>query len=193
MGKEIWKDIQGYEGLYQVSNLGNVKSLSRKRIDRNQILPERLLTKVIKSNGYQNVTLSINSREKKIYVHRLVAEAFINKQTFKSLPNENRELINLEELEINHKDENKTNNCVKNLEWCTAKYNMTYNDLHLKHARKILQYDLQGNFIKEWESISKALRHLHKPDNRGDISDCLRGKQKTAFGYIWKTAVFKGE
>lgn len=180
MKNEVWKDIPNYEGLYQVSNFGNIKSLTRKRIDRNQILQERLLTKRTKENGYQIITLCKESKEKKCYVHRLVAQAFI--------PNPN----NLPE--INHKDENKLNNNVNNLEWCTRIYNANYNELPKKQYKKVFQYDLDGNFIKEWESIKSIKKHFNKGNNCGAISECIHNKQKTAFGFIWKSVkMFKGE
>lgn len=137
--QEVWKDIKGYEGLYQVSNFGRIKSLERKRIDRNQILPEKILSIRKKENGYLTVSLNKNTKDKKHLVHRLVAQAFI--------PNIDNKPC------INHKDENKTNNNVDNLEWCTHKYNSNYNNLFKKRYKKVNQYDLQGNFIKEWNSI----------------------------------------
>lgn len=170
----MWKDIEGYEGIYQVSNFGRIKSLSRKRIDRNQILPEKILLQRIKENGYCVVSLSKNGKEKKMLVHRLVAQAFIsNQNNYK---------------EVNHKDENKLNNNVNNLEYCTRKYNCNYGIRNKKHYRKVKQYDLNGNFIKEWESITNIKKYFNKPYNCGDISACINGKQKTAFGYIWRRA-----
>ena len=105
--KEIWKDIKGYEGKYQVSNLGRVKSLNYKRTGEEKILKP---TKTEK--GYLFVCLRRNSKAKSYRVHRLVAEHFI--------PNTDTN------LEVNHKDENKENNCVTNLEWCTHIYNVNY-------------------------------------------------------------------
>lgn len=114
--KEIWKDVKNYEGLYQVSNLGNVKVLDRivnSAIKNNTKVKRkgRMLKQYIKQ-GYPQVTLTLNNKRKYCNVHRLVAEAFI--------PNPN----NLPQ--INHIDENKLNNNVDNLEWCTAKYNCNY-------------------------------------------------------------------
>ena len=143
--KEIWKDIKGYESLYRVSNLGRVKSLERKRKTKNNnmaIVKERILKHKIDKYGYCSVSLS---KEGKLYyytVHRLVAQAFI--------PNPN----NLPQ--VNHKDENKLNNCVDNLEWCTNKYNSRFSN-----SIPILQFDLQGNFIKEWECITDASTSLN--------------------------------
>ena len=175
MDKEIFKDIKDYEGLYQISNFGRVKSVSRKRIDRNQILEERILKQRKKENGYLIVNLSKLDIDKKMYVHRLVAQTFI--------PNPN----NLQQ--VNHKDENKMNNKVDNLEWCTQRYNSNYNNLPLKRNKKINQYDLDGNFIKTWNSLKEINEYFNLPNNRGDISDCTHERQKSAFGYKW--AMFK--
>lgn len=117
MNKEIWKDIKGYEELYQVSNLGNVRSLDRyvKQLNNNTIIERIYKGKILKnniaSNGYSRVVLQ-NRKPKTFLVHRLVAEAFI--------PNPNNYLY------INHKDEDKTNNHASNLEWCTQSYNINY-------------------------------------------------------------------
>lgn len=114
--KEIWKDIKGYEGLYQVSNLGRVKSL--KRILKHKTTYGGIYTvkgKILKpkeDKGYYRYSLSNNGKNKLFFAHRLVAEAFI--------PNPQHYLI------VNHKDENPHNNKADNLEWCTIKYNVTY-------------------------------------------------------------------
>ena len=113
--KEIWKDIEGYEGLYQVSNLGNVKRLRHgdyKCVQGYRVFPERLKILSFDKKGYLQVGLSKNNKQTMRRVHRLVAEAFI--------PNPNEYPM------INHKDENKANNNVNNLEWCDARYNVIY-------------------------------------------------------------------
>lgn len=115
--KEIWKDIKGYEGIYQVSNLGSVRSLERKIMHgdgKPYTVKEKMLKPAITSHGYQSVHFSIDNLAKIFKVHRLVAEAFIENPN--NLPS------------INHKDEIKTNNAVENLEWCTVQYNNTYGD-----------------------------------------------------------------
>lgn len=115
--KEIWKDIFNYEGLYQVSNTGKVKSLERKSFNGHVLITnkERFLKFGNNGNGYLFVNLSKDNTQKRLYVHRLVAFAFIpnplNKET------------------VNHKDGNKLNNCVENLEWCSQKENN-------QHARR---------------------------------------------------------
>lgn len=161
--EEIWKDIEGYEGMYQVSNMGRVKSLRR-----NIILSQGI------ANGYEMVTLSTNNISKGYYIHRLVANAFIPNPD--NLP------------QVNHKDENKLNNCVDNLEWCTQEYNINYGTGIAKRARsqskKVLQFKPDGTFIKEWKSTMDVQRNLGFCQSY--ISECCRGEQAYAYGYLWK-------
>lgn len=175
--EEIWRNIEGYEGLYQVSNMGRVRSLDRwvdnkgnsKRLIKGKIL------KTVGNNGYQHVLLCKNGKGKWFYVHRLVAMAF--------LPNPD----NLPE--INHISEDKTNNFYGNLEWCDRKYNVNYGTRNEKTrngklSKKVYQYSLDGKFIAEYPSTKEVERQLgYKVPN---ISYCCNGKQKTAYGYIWK-------
>ena len=163
---EIYKDIPGYEGLYQISNLGNVKSLKRNKI----------LAKNNNGNGYLYANLSKDGQVKNHYIHRLVAITFIDNPN--RLP------------QINHKDENKANNCVDNLEWCGADYNNKYGTRTKRASencqKPINQYDLQGNFIKSWAGgteIEKVTGFA-----RSNISKCCSGKYKTAYGYKWQYA-----
>lgn len=178
MKKEYWKPVVGYEGLYEVSNLGKVKSL-----DKYDSIGRFIKGKILKVSdngvGYMFICLSKGNKRQCKYVHRMVAEAF--------LPNPN----NLPQ--VNHKDENKLNNCVENLEWCTNEYNINYGSRNSiasekmtngKNAKTVLQYDLDGNFIKEWVSSKEVERKL------GYNSRCLNnhciGRAKTAYGFIWK-------
>lgn len=121
--QEVWKDIdwvKGYEGLYQVSNLGRVKSLAR--YDSNgRFLKERIKKLVPIQTGYLTTLFCVDGVLKNMFVHRLVATAFIPNS--ENLP------------EVNHKDENKQNNCVENLEWCDRKYNLAYGNKRLKEAK----------------------------------------------------------
>lgn len=161
--EEIWKDIEGYEGLYQVSNMGRVRGLRRNIILKNRI-----------ARGYERVILSIGDKPKCFTVHRLVAMAFIPNPD--NLP------------QVNHKDENKTNNYVDNLEWCTREYNLNYGTVIARRARskskKVLQFKPDGTFVKEWESIMDVQRNLGFCQSY--ISACCRGKHAYAYGYIWK-------
>lgn len=179
--EEIWKDIKGYEGLYQISDLGRVKSLERKRecgYGKQCLVKCKVLKFNVGKNGYLYVNLSKNGCEKHYYVHRLVAKHFI--------PNPNNY------NEINHKDENKSNNFVKNLEWCTHKENMNYGSLKNKIiqtktkqlGKPINQYDLNNNLIKGWESSHQIERVLKIPHQ--NIIRCCKNKVKTAGGYKWK-------
>ena len=170
MKKEYWKPVVGYEGLYEVSNWGRVKSLKFGK--------ERILKQNQCMNGYYYVGLSKNGILKRYSVHRLVAEAFI--------PN----LDNLPQ--VNHKDENKLNNVVSNLEWCTYKYNNCYGtrlervrdkQINGKKSKPVLQYDLEGNFIKEWKSTRECDRNGFRQSN---VAACCRGELKTYKGSIWK-------
>lgn len=175
---EIWKDIKGYEGLYQVSNLGKVKSLAR-FIQRNRVggryYPELILkpTINIKRYGYLYVHLHKKGVTKVVTVHRLVAEAFISNPN--NLP------------EINHKDENKSNNCVDNLEWCTSKYNANYGNRNLKMSQaqgiKVVAYNNEEYLI--FNSQSEAGRVLGvAPSN---ITNCVnKYPNRTLKGYRWK-------
>lgn len=169
--EEIWKDIKGYEGLYQVSNLGNVKSLNYKRWHK-----EKIMNMQINKGGYYTISLHKDKKEKRFLVHRLVAEAFI--------PN----IYNLPQ--INHKDENSLNNNYKNLEWCNQGYNNNYgnhNEKMIKSlSKRIKQYDKNNNFIKEWMSMIIASKELNI--NSGNICCCCKGRKKTAGGYIWRYA-----
>ena len=168
--EEIWKDKKDYEGHYQVSNFGRVKSI---KFGKEIILKQHINIK----GGYYYVCLLKNGKHKNYYVHRLVAQAFIDNPN--NLP------------EVNHKDECKTNNVVSNLEWCDRKYNHNYGTINERisqsQSKPVLQYDLNGNLIKEWKSINECGRNGF---NQGDICKCCNGKRKTAKGFIW---VYKNE
>lgn len=181
---ELWKDIIGYEGLYQVSSLGRVKSL--RKLHGNCLRKETILNQYLTRKKYYKVLLSKNKILKNKEVHRLVAETFLDKRKYKSMPDEDKNLIKLDKLEVNHIDENKTNNCLENLEWCTRKYNANYGTRGIrggkKIGKKILQYNKNGELIREWESIKEATEKLHICS----IGKNCRGKSKTAGGFIWK-------
>lgn len=149
---EKWKDIDGYEGLYQVSNMGHVKSLYRKVIRGgvSMTVHEKMLKQMYGGNGYYYVDLHINGKRHYCRVHRLVAKAFLdNPSGYK---------------EINHKDENKANNNVTNLEWCDRKYNCNYSLQPHKRVlcstrRKAVQMlDEKGNILSEYPSVRLAAK-----------------------------------
>ena len=177
--KEIWKDIEGFEGFYQVSNFGRVKSLDR-FVNGNhincdyQFVKGKMLKLRKNRHGYWIVMLRKNRSFKTVLVHRLVAKAFI--------PNPN----NLPY--INHKDENPANPIVTNLEWCTAKYNLEYSNvterIQKTKFRKVIQFDLDMNEIRRWDSLKEAAAYINRAQQ--NISRCCRGKCETCGGYKWK-------
>jgi len=185
--EEIWKDIKGYEGLYQISNFGNIKSVERIAF-RNKTTfkkKEKLLSPFLNRNGYLAIVLWKDGKYKMTYIHRLVTLTFIQ---------------NVNKLEqVNHKDGNKLNNRVDNLEWCSRSDNIkhavkcglitkekiydTINKMMEKVKKPVLQMK-KGVVIAEHESATRAERVLgHHSSN---ISACCRGKLKTCYGFEWK-------
>ena len=167
--EEIWKDIEWHKGSYKVSNMGRVYSIRRKKF-KDTYLDKR---------GYVKVCLCYNYTQKIFSVHRLVAKAFI--------PNPNNY------PQVNHKDENKQNNNVDNLEWCTNHYNEHYGTRSQRQAKSLtngknskpIKQMLNGSIIKVWPSMAEAGRHGF---DEGNVSACCRGKIKTAYGYQWQYA-----
>lgn len=190
---EIWKPVVGYEGLYEVSNLGNVRSLNWRNTGevRNLYLKKQRY-------GYRQVELYFKNKPKMVTVHRLVATAFI--------PNPN----NLPQ--INHKDLDKTNNNVENLEWVTASENAKHYQRHVAEkgivpnkgcnninriygTRKskyghtnnpITQLTLGGEVVCEWDTCLQIKRSLGY--KQSSVFECCEGKRRTAYGYIWRFA-----
>ena len=160
--EEIFKDIAGYEELYQISNYGNVVSIKNRWGKR---VKPRNVSKHITKKGYERVALYKEKTQKHFMVHRLVMMTF--------------NPTNDKDLEINHKNLIRNDNRLENLEWLTHEDNVRYSK-----AKKINQYDLQSNFIKTWDCIRDVEKEL-KIDHR-QICDCLKGKQKICHGYIWK-------
>lgn len=171
---ETWKPIKDYEELYKISNDGRIKSFHNGR--------ERIMKLNPHTKGYLKVQLSFNGTIKAKYIHRLVAQAFI--------PNPNNY------PQVNHKDENKSNNCVSNLEWCDNQYNInhaTANQRRIKSltnnkytSKKVFQYTLEGQLIKIWCSVGECQRHGY---NRGAVADRCRKKNiedKQYKGFIWR-------
>lgn len=186
LSKEIFKDIEGYEGLYQISNLGNVKSLARYKKNHNKLqkVEERILKANISNRGYYYVMLNKNGKQEHKMIHILMAKAFI--------PNINNYPI------VNHKDGNKLNINLDNLEWCTYSHNnkeayrlglkigAVKNKLGYDNwkSKPIYQYDLDGNFIREWACSREVKRQLGI--NASNIRACCNGQRNKAGGYMWK-------
>lgn len=186
MEKEEWKPIEGYEGWYEVSSFGRVRSLDRMRTAN---IPNRGVHTFMKKgickkqhyhrDGYPMITLCKNGERKTFLVHRLVACAFV--------PNPN----NL--YEVNHIDEIKTNNHASNLEWVTRMQNVHHGtgiermkERTKNHLRPVVQMTMDGSYIKQWRCIIDASKALHIP-YPGIVNAC-RGKYKSSHGYIWMYA-----
>ena len=167
---EIWKDIPGYEGIYQVSNLGQVRSLNYKKTGK-----IKLLKLCANTYGYYSVTLRKNNFRKTGVVHRLVAITFIENEN--NLPC------------INHKDENKLNNNVNNLEWCDYKYNINYGTAIQrgvnKRKVKVNCYNLSCKLVKKYNSIKDTKNDGFIPQC---VYRCCRGITKTHLGYRFEYA-----
>lgn len=168
--KEIWKPVVGYEGLYEVSNYGNVKSLNW----GNRGFEKRMYLKK-HNKGYLQVELCKNKSKKMFLVHRIVADAFLENP--------------LKKTQINHKDYNRTNNNVENLEWCTVSENMKHSCLRrkekpTKRKEKILQLDINGNFLRLWDNCISIKKE--KGYSQTSIFECCENKRKTAYGYLWR-------
>ena len=170
--KEIWKNIEGFDN-YEINNYGVI------RIKKNK----KTLKYQIDKDGYYKVNLWKKGKCKCFRVSRLVAITFL--QNRNNLP------------VVNHKDENKQNNCVDNLEWCTIAYNNAYGTKgkrsgdkqrgklrYTKNNRKVAQYDLNDNIIKTYKSIMTVAKKLDVDGTH--IIDVCKGRRKTAYGYKWR-------
>lgn len=178
---ETWKPVVGYEGFYEVSDKGNIRSVDRIETmndGRTRKKRGKTLTKVWYDgqHHYKGVTLCKNREHKRFSVHRLVAIAFIPNPG--NLP------------EVNHIDENKLNNSADNLEWCNRKQNNTHGTIRVrvaaKQGKKILQLDENGNVIKEWSS--EGLAAASTSASQSGISACCRGVCKQSGGFGWRYA-----
>ena len=171
--EEIWKDIAGYEGLYQISNFGKVKSFRKGK--RSGSKTETILKPTPNATGYLQITLYRSPSDRhKFFVHRLVAQAFIN---------------NPDKLEaVNHKDENIKNNCVDNLEWCTISYNNAYGTAKIRDSitagNKVQQFTINGILLATYESVHNASKITGIA--RHSIKDCCSGHCQTGKGYVWR-------
>lgn len=162
---EIYKDIEGYEGIYQVSNLGNVKSLNYNRTSK-----EKILKPLNGKDGYLFVILSKQGKRKTHLVHRIVAQTFIDNPN--NLP------------QINHKDEDKTNNCINNLEFCDCQYNINYGTRNQRAADSLSKQVLCLETGEIYASTHQVQRQLGF--NHTCISQCCNGRCKQAYGFHWK-------
>lgn len=181
--EEIWKDIVGYEGLYQVSSLGRIKSKDRKVYQKNRwnddiikfVYKGKIINTKTKGNNYVQVHLTKNKKQKRYLVHRLVAEAFIPNTQGKS--------------QVNHINCIKYDNRVENLEWNTPRENTQHairNNRKKQNTIKINQYDLNGKFIKQWESMTEVEKKLNIKRAATNICACCKNKRKSAYGYKWE-------
>lgn len=171
MSMEIWRNIKNYEGLYQVSNLGRIRSLKYNKV--------KLLKTNINSDGYYNVKLYKDGVTKSFRVHRLVWETFNG-----DIP---------EGMQVNHINEIKTDNKIENLNLLTPRENHTWGTCvkriktkttNGKCSKPVFQYDLNGTFINEWPSLREVQRKLGFSNSY--LSSCCNGKHKQAYGYIWR-------
>lgn len=164
--QEEWRDVKGYEGRYKVSSLGRVYSH----------LTHRYLKNGHTVRGYCFVSLCLDGRPKNFLVHRLVATSFI--------PNP----LNLPE--VNHKDENRENNRVDNLEWCTPKYNCQYGTRNyrvgVKNGKRVAMYDLDDNYLATFVSSRVAARAMNT--THANILRVCNGKMAQTTGYKWRYA-----
>ena len=172
MDTEVWKDVKGFEGLYQVSSLGRVKSVRR----------NRLLCFHDTSNGYLQVHFHRDGKAVYEYVHRVVAKAFLPDP----LP---------EQTEVNHKDENRHNNVASNLNWCTRSENHKWGTCQQKQhdtkarngkTKPVVMSSLSGSVVAVYPGLHAAERATGI--SRVCISRCCKGTVATANGYVWRYA-----
>ncbi len=176
---EEWRDIDGYEGLYQVSSLGRIRSLDRTIIQSNgkkRFYKGKILALTDAGKGYRNVPLSKNGKHSTPRVCRIVAQAFCTNPYGYN--------------QVNHKDEDKANDRADNLEWCTPKYNTNYGTGIQRRAKTISipvdQYTLDGQFVKRWDGIKIAANALNI--HAEHISHCCKGRLNQTGGYKWQYA-----
>ena len=164
--REEWRDIKGFEGLYQVSNTGKVKSLERTVWNGRgyRTVPEKIMKTHDNGKGYLQVKLCKDGKGKKYKINRLVAQAFLDNPN--NLP------------EVNHKDKIRTNDNVDNLEWCTKQYNIDYS-----LSKAVIGINKISGLIIEFPSLMEAERQTGI--NHGNVCKCLKGNLKSTGGFYW--------
>ena len=179
--EELWKDIPNYNGLYQASNMGNIRSLDRMVNAKNGskcLKKGKMLIPQILHDGYYQVRLCDNGKSRQYRIHQLVAMCFVEKQKGNN--------------QVNHIDECLTNNNASNLEWCTISYNNNYGGRiqrikksmkNGKNSKSVIQMDLNGKIIKEWDSMSEVQRVLGISSSK--IAMCCKGKRNKTGGFKW--------
>lgn len=185
MDKEIWKPVVGYEGIYEISSLGRVRGMDRyytNSMGTKVFVPgQPIAVNIMKRTGYPHVSLNKEGRRKGHFIHRLIAEAF--------LPNPDNLPC------VNHKDENRANSVLSNIEWCSYRYNLMYKDSNkrrgiVKHQhfvengriRSVRQYDTDGTFIKEYPEGMYQIKREYGIS----VKDSLFSNGKTtSHGYVW--------
>ena len=176
---EVWKDIEGYDGAYQVSNLGRVKSVERLTTRpcqygvREYHIPEKVLRQRMGTSGYLCVNLHHDGKQVTEMIHRLVALHFCKGYA--------------DGMTVNHIDEVKTNNRADNLEWVTQKENNNHGTgiaRRKKHPKQVVQMSLTGEVIRTFPSLKEAAKATNCHPTR--IGHCCHGREKTAAGFKWK-------
>ena len=164
---EIWKEVYGFDILYEVSNLGNVRT--RYMTDRGYTSEYHECKPLDNGNGYLRFNWRSNNKNRTVYVHRLVAQAFLDNPNGYS--------------EVNHKDENKSNNCVDNLEWCSHVYNQNYGTAKIRRAEKTRVKVKCNETGIIYPSLDEAAEDMNVV--KSAISNCLNGRSKSSCGYTW--------
>ena len=169
---EIWRPVRDFEGLYEVSNLARVRSVDRSitAVYKGTIYTRNLKGRILKQRKIHRGYCAITLQSASYFIHRMVAEAFVPNPD--NLP------------EVNHKDENKLNNCADNLEWCDRLYNVNYGTGIQRREKSIEQLTMAGQHIAYYSSIIDAARQLGH--DQSYITKACRGIRKSAYGYQWR-------